>query len=252
MAGTQKTTRTTHGKAATSAAKAKATANTNTKQTEEPAQKQDARDAEIEMLKAQLKDLMAQVSAAGSANTQIVNVVQDTEKVILRWQAEVADDNTEIFGANGMYGQVTGKTGKVIVPKSEWSRFYTDSVRWRIDNRWLIVLSGLTDEEREIYHCNYKPGEVLDEQAFSKLIDLGDELLDIFPDLCIANQEFVAQRFIQAWNDGRITNADRQLVTKLNEMSKEAYAAADIPDTDRRKKGAFIPLIEWMNAKDTQ
>lgn len=248
MAGTQKATRTTHGKAA-AAAKNKPTVDS---QNGNAIDKQDARDAEIEQLKAQLKDLMKQISAANSTGTQIVNVVQDTEKVILRWQAEVADDNTEIFGANGMYGQVTGKTGKVIVPKSEWSRFYTDSIRWRIDNRWLIVLSGLTDEEREIYHCNYKPGEVLDEQAFAKLVDMGEDLLEIFPDLCIANQEFVAQRFIQAWSDGRITSADRPLVTKLNDMSKEAYAKANIPAADRRRKGAFLPIIEQMNAQDTQ
>nr|DAM46664.1 MAG TPA: hypothetical protein [Caudoviricetes sp.] len=218
--------------------------------TKEPSETNESQSAEIELLKKQVESLMAQLQT--KQTTQVINVMQDTEKVILRWQAEVADDNTEIFGPNGMYGQVTGKTGKVIVPKSEWSRFYTDSVRWRIDNRWLIVLSGLTDDEREIYRCNYRKGEVLDEQAFTKLVEMRDGLLDIFSDLCIPNQEFVAQRFIQAWYDGIITSDDRQLITKLNQMSRAAYEKAGIPASDYRAKGAFMPLIEWMNAKEVQ
>lgn len=244
------TAKTTRAKS-TTVAKTKAETTATTTNVAESAQ-QSARDAELELLKAQVKELTAQLNAQKTAQTQVINVVQDTEKVVLRWQAEVADDNIEVFGPNGMYGQVTGKTGKVIVPKSEWSRFYTESIRWRIDNRWLIVLSGMTEDERETYHCNYKQGELLDEAAFTKLLDMGEELVEIFPDLCIAHQEFVAQRFIQAWQDGKVTNADRQLVTELNEISKAAYAKANIAITDRRRKGAFVPLLEWMNAKDTE
>ena len=120
-------------------------------------------DSEIEALKSLVKQLQDQLAAQ---KPHVVQVMADTEKVVLRFQAEVADDNVATFGPEGMYGQVTGKTGTITVPKSEWSRFYNESVRNMIYRRWLIVLSGMDEQERELYGCNYKPGEILDELAF--------------------------------------------------------------------------------------
>ena len=65
---------------------------------------------------------------------QVVQVMADTEKVTLRWCAPVADDNLAVFGPNGMYGTVTGKNGTVMVPKSEWSRFYDETARRLIES----------------------------------------------------------------------------------------------------------------------
>ena len=100
--------------------------------------------SEIEALKSLVKQLQDQLAAQ---KPHVVQVMADTEKVVLRFQAEVADDNVATFGPEGMYGQVTGKTGTITVPKSEWSRFYNESVRNMIYRRWLIVLSGM-DEQR--------------------------------------------------------------------------------------------------------
>lgn len=112
----------------------------------------------------QVQQMMKEAAAAAVAEAmknlpqqpQVVQVMADTEKVVLRWMAPVADDNVAVFGANGMYGQVTGKNGTVIVPKGEWSRFYDETMRRFIDRRWLVVLSGMTDEERMLYHCDYR------------------------------------------------------------------------------------------------
>ena len=108
----------------------------------------------------------AVAKAMAEVKPQVVQVMADTEKVTLRWCAPVADDNLAVFGPNGMYGTVTGKNGTVMVPKSEWSRFYDETARRLIDRRWLVVLSGMTDAERAVYHCAYRKGEVLDETAF--------------------------------------------------------------------------------------
>lgn len=200
---------------------------------------------EIEQLKALVMQLQEKIA---NQPQQVVHVVSDGEKVVMRFQAEVADDNVAVFGANGMYGQVTGKRGTVIVPKSEWSRFYTETNRRLIDNRWLIVLSGMTDDERELYNCNYKEGELLDEQAFSKLVDLGDELLQIFPKLCVQHQEMVGRRFIEAWNNGDTRVMNRELIVALNAESKKNYKNV----SDLRKRGIFWPIIEEMNKKDAE
>lgn len=205
----------------------------------------DERDAAIERLEKIVADLQAQLA---QRTPQVVQVMADTERVVMRFQAEVADDNLTVFGQDGMYGQVTGKTGTVTVPKSEWSRFYNESVRNMIARRWLIVLSGFDDRERELYGCSYKSGELLDETAFHKLLDMGRDLISIFPVLCEEHQAMVASRFISAYGDGDERVNDRELVVALNEMSKETYRNLD--RTDSRRKGLFYPIIEDMNDKE--
>lgn len=181
---------------------------------------------------------------------QVVQVMADTEKVILRWMAPVADDNVAVFGPNGMYGQVTGKNGTVIVPKSEWSRFYDETMRRFMERRWLVALSGLTDEERELYHCSYRKGEVLDEKGFANIFKMRDGLLDIFDDLCTEHQEMVAKSFCEAAAQGKLDDSWRTLVKKLNAKNKKRYK--DTPEGDIRRKGMFLPVIEMLNGTEDE
>ena len=200
---------------------------------------------------AQLEEMVRRLQEQlANRDPQIIQVMNDGEKVVMRFQSECADDNLAIFGPNGMYGQVTGKVGRVVVPKSEWSRFYTSEMRYLLDTRQLIVLSGMSEDEREAYGVNYRPGEVLDEKAFRKLVDLGDELLVIYPKLCLAHKEMIARRFIDAYMQGNPKAHDRALVTALNELSKPDYA--NLPAKDPRRLGAFYPVIEMMNEKEAQ
>lgn len=202
------------------------------------------RDDEITELRELLNKLIAE------QRPQIIQVANDSEKVYVRFQAECADDNVVSFGPGGLYGQITGRTGEVIVPKSEWSRFATDTVQRMIKKRELIVLSGFTDEEREAYGINYKDGEVLDKRAFAKLLDMGRELVAIYPALCPAHKEMIARRFITGYQQGHPAAHDRDLVVALNELSKEDYK--DMDKRDPRRRGLFSVIIDAMNAKDAE
>lgn len=202
---------------------------------------------EIDELKALVRSLQQELA---DRRPQVVQVMADTERVVMRFQAEVADDNRTVFGPDGMYGMVTGKTGTITVPKSEWSRFYNESVRGMIDRRWLIVLSGMDEKDRAVYGCDYKEGELLDEMAFLKLLDMGRDLIAVFPALCPEHQAMVASRFITAFGAGDARAKDRELIVALNEMSKEPYR--DAGKNEPRKKGLFWPIIEEMNAEDAR
>ncbi len=181
---------------------------------------------------------------------QVVQVMADTEKVVMRWMAPVSDENVAVFGENGRYGQVTGKNGTVMVPKSEWSRFYDETMRRFMDRRWLVVLSGMTDDERTLYHCDYRKGEVLDEKGFANIFAMGDELLDVFDDLCTEHQEMVAKSFCEAAQAGKLDDSWRGLVKKLNTKNKKRYK--DVPAGDVRKKGMFQPVIEMLNGAEDE
>lgn len=188
---------------------------------------------------------------AETLKPQVIQVSQGDQKVLIRFQAEVADDNVAVFGAGGYYGQITGKSGMLTVPKSEFtSRFLDENARWMLKNRWLVVLDGLDEQERELYGINYHEGEVLDERAFAKMLDMSEtEMLNIYPKLCVPYREMVARRFVTGYQNGdHRVKERRNLVKQLNDMSKMDYA--HLPEGDARRKGAFASILEAMNRED--
>ena len=190
-----------------------------------------------ELLQKQIEMLQMQMTTM--AQPHVIQVAADTEKVHFLWQAPVADDNVVLFGEGGMYGRITGKTGSFFVPKSELSRILDAMTRLFLQERWLIVVDGLTQDEREALGVDYKDGEVLDRRAFAKMIDLGDEILDIFPRLCDSHKEMVGQRFYEAWQAGN-PNVTRERVVELLRMSK----------AEGKEIRGFSAIIEEMNEKD--
>ncbi len=206
------------------------------KEAEEKAQESAELDnlkAQNEVLQKQLRELMEQMQSI--QKPQIIQVAADVAKVHLLWQAEVADDNVVSFGDGGRYGAVKGKRGEFYMLKTDFSTIMDERVRYFLDNRWLIVLDGLNDEEREAYGVDYKDGEYLDKKAFAKLIEIGADILDIYPNLCEGNKKMVSQRYADAFANGG--NLDRSVVEKLNEMSK----------TPQNPRGDFVQIVEAMN-----
>lgn len=204
----------------------------------------DNRDKEIEDLKAnnealanQIKALMAKLESVQTP--QIIQVSADVEKVHLLWQAEVSDDNIQFFGENGRFGRVTGKTGDFYMTKTDFSTIIDERIRYFLEKRWLIVLDGLNDDEREAYGVAYKDGEYLDKIAFRKIVEMGDKILDLFPHLCEGNKFMVAQRYLEAYAKGSPL-VKRETVVRLNEMSK----------SKKNPKGYFMPIIRAMNDLD--
>lgn len=203
-------------------------------ETKEPAKKAETKAVkpeekstdEIALLKEQIALLKAELEASKNAQPQIVVATPDNgERVHLLWQAEVSDDNIVEFGDHGMYGRIVGKTGSIYVPKNDLSRVLDSLNRYFLDKRWLIIVSGLTDEEREALGVAYKEGEILDKKAFSKLLDLEkDELLEIYPELCESHKEMIAKRFYEAYTSGKPVKRD--IVVALNNIAPvEAFKA---------------------------
>lgn len=175
--------------------------------------------SEIELLKEQIELLKAQLEQAKTVQPQIVVAAPDNgERVHFLWQAEVADDNIVEFGDGGMYGRIVGKTGSFYVPKNDLSRVLSALNRLFLEKRWLIILSGLTEEEREALGVDYKDGEILDKKAFQKIVELSkDELLEIYPELCDSHKEMVAKRFYEAYLNGVVI--DRETIVALNNIA---------------------------------
>lgn len=189
-----------------------------------------------EMLVAQLAEMKKQMEAM--ARPVIYQMPTDAPKVTFLWQAEVADDNTVTFGEHGIFGRIVGKVGTFTIPKNALSQLMDDKVRRWIDRRWLIVLGGLDEDEKELFGVNYKDGEILDKGAFTKLVELDDEIINIYPNLCDSHKDIVAKRFYDAWQN-KNEHVTRERVMALNELARKAG-----------RKNDFVKIIEEMNAAD--
>ena len=87
-------------------------AQTEEKKGETPATEVPA--AQVMYTAEQVAQMMKEAAAAAVAEAlkampqqpQVVQVMADTEKVVMRWMAPVSDENVATFGENGRYGQV--------------------------------------------------------------------------------------------------------------------------------------------------
>lgn len=193
-----------------------------------------------ELLQRQMEEMQRQLDAM--QKPQVIQVASDTERVHFLWQAEVADYNLVTFGPGGMYGSITGKTGTFSVPKNDLSRILDNRNRQFLAKRWLIVLDGLDEEEREALGVAYKDGEVLDRKVFARMVDLSkDELCEIYPKLCHEHKEMVGKRFYEAWQ-GRNEAVTREKVVALRNMTRKS--GEDIK--------AFQQILQEMNISEEE
>lgn len=200
-------------------------------------QEMEALRAQNEALKKQMEEMQAQISALNRPT--VVQVAAETERVHFLWQAEVAPENVQTFGEGGMYGKIVGKPGSFYVPKPDLSRVMDERNRYFLDKRWLIVVSGLDQEEREALGVDYKEGELLDKNAFARMVELGDELVELYGELCAGHKEMVARRYGEAFAQGS-PYVTRDRVLRLSEMSKAA----------EMEPNPFQRIIEGMNERD--
>jgi hypothetical protein len=136
----------------------------------------------------------------------------------------------------GKLGQINKAGATRDIPKKEFLQGMTFAIEKMLENRSLIVVNGLTSEERERYGLDYKEGELLTQEAFYKLLNYSDaEITAIFRKLCEDHRRVVAKMFLSAYfekSDNRIT---AEKVKSLNEISKE-----------NDKDGMFKPILEDM------
>ena len=186
----------------------------------------------IAALQEQIKALQEQIKNAGS--TPSVVLAKPEEMVKVTYISNVSPTNILDLGD---FGQMTGVGWVIEVPRKDFGgKFMTPFVQKLIAKRRLIVLDGLNDDERIRYNVAYKPGEVMDVQMFDKLIGMDvEKLTNIFKNLCAEHQQFVATRFITAYERGD-NRIGRDVIEPLQALSKENHP-----------NGLFNPILEKMN-----
>lgn len=160
-------------------------------------------------------------------------VYSKEEYVTLLYIGAIADGTVVSLGK---LGQINKAGATRDIPKKEFLQGMTYSIEKMLESRALIVVNGLTQEERERYGLDYKEGELLTQEAFYKLLNYSDsEITSVFRKLCVEHRRVVAKMFLSAYfekGDNRIT---AEKIKSLNEISKE-----------NDKDGMFKPILEDM------
>lgn len=175
---------------------------------------------------------MASVSQA-QPQTVVINNAKE-EMVTLLYMGAVAEDSTVSLGK---LGEILGRGGTRDIPKKEFLQNITPAISNRLKDRRLIVLNGLTDDERDRYGVNYQDGELLSPTVYYKLLSMGeDEVVNIFKKACYRHKQLIATLYIDAYMQGD-NRVNQPFMQKLNEISK----AED-------KSGMFRPILKDMVA----
>ena len=88
---------------------------------------------------------------------------------------------------------------------------------------------------------DYKPGEILDKGSFAKLVEIGDRILELYPQLCTGHREIVKKKYVEAFTNGS-EFVTRERVLKLREICRS------LGDDD----AAFRAIIDGMNEQDSK
>lgn len=168
------------------------------------------------------------------------------EVVTMRFFDEVNDRNVVYLGKDGKYGQIIGKRWTGQIPKLAFiGDFRTPQIQRLLADRNLIVLDGLTEEERRLYGVEYAEGEFIDEKLYGRLTRMGeDELLATYKALCPEWRRMIAIRFADAFEE-KTLKVTRDALLALNKISRKDNK--DLPKDDIRRKGAFWPIIQKLN-----
>lgn len=169
----------------------------------------------------------------------VVQVAKD-EYVTILFIGAIAEGTTVSMPK---WGQINYAGGMLDIPKKE----FLQGIGVQVNNallreRQIIVLSGLTDEERRRFGVDYKEGEYLTVTALYELIGYDTEkICDIFAKLCNEHKRIVAKIFIGAYFDKHDNRINRETVKALNSLSKSVD-----------KDGLFTPILEDMGARDAE
>ena len=171
-----------------------------------------------------VKQAAAKAVADALAAQQPIRVYANPndEMVTILYLDACADDNVLLLPN---YGSIT--PGSFMqVPKREFAaQFMSLIVRKLLKRRKLIVVDGLTEDERIRWGVNYNAGELLDLKAFDRMLDLDTpEIVKIFNSLCTDHKKFVVSRFMEAYfpqDGGRHDNRiGFEKAKALNEASR--------------------------------
>lgn len=130
----------------------------------------------------------------------LVQYIQPAEPKVKILYIDSVISNNQVPIGTGRYITGSGRIFTKTLTEFE-GEFMTPLTMSLIDQRKFIILSGLNEEQKQQYNCDYSEGEVIKtEGTFDYLLRCDTEkAVEIFEALCKEHRELVGRRFIQAY-----------------------------------------------------
>lgn len=217
------------------------------KQTEETAQnaqevvsEPEKAEEKLTISRGELDALIASAVASAMANSapQIVQVAPTENPVVLLFLGGIMTGSTVTLGE---LGNIYRDGGTLTVSKENFFSKLNGTAEFMLRTRQLIVVSGLTDEERERYGVLYNEKELLNEKTYGRLLTYSpEELKTIYAALCSEHKAIAAKAFRTA-----IDNQDSRVTEEKLKMLAKADKEAGIKDsTFKAMLAMFAPETE--------
>lgn len=193
--------------------------------------------AELEdMVQKAVAEALAKFPMHAAQPAQIVQVTRDEFVTLL--YVGVNCKGTVV--AMPEWGSITFSGGTLDVPKREFIHGLGRQTNADLlKKRKVLVIDGLTPEERVRFGVDYKPDEVLTRDAFMGICKYPKKkVCEIFEKLCPEHKELVARLYSKAYfeDDERL---DPAVIKALNNLSKD----------EKNKQGMFIRILKDMGEK---
>lgn len=200
--------------ARTSTATTKAKEETVTKPEAVETPKEEVKETKREYTEAEIQALVN--AAVAKALENVSPKTEDDTLVTLLYIGGIAEGTT--VALEGM-GNIIGDGGMLSVPKKTFFSNLGAVANLLLRNRQLIVIDGLTDDERSRYGVLYTEGELMSAAVFQKLLDYSvNELKAIYRNLCKEHRE-IATRVIHSAameGDGRVTPDKLKAILRID------------------------------------
>lgn len=181
---------------------------------------------------------VAEALAKQSASQpQTVLQVAKEEYVTIMYIGAIASDTVV---AMPKWGSITYAGGVLDVPKKEFLQGIGVPVNNALlRNRKIIVVNGLTKEEKVRFGVDYKEEELLSADMFFSLLNYSkDDICKIFDRLCDEHKRTVAKLYLTAYFEQHDNRVNPETVKALNKLSKSVD-----------KDGLFTPILEDYGKK---
>ena len=209
-------------------------------QTRETVSEPETEEDKLTISKKELDVLIASAVASALAKTapQIVQVAPTENPVVLLFLGGIMPGSTVALGE---LGNIYRDGGTLTVSKENFFSKLNGTAEYMLRTRQLIVVSGLTDEERERYGVLYNEKELLNEKTYGRLLSYSpEELKTIYVSLCPEHKAIAAKAFRTAIDnqDGRVTEEKLKLLAKadkeagVKDSTFKAMLAMFAPETE--------------------
>lgn len=187
-------------------------------------------------VKAMLSDLKKEMMEEFAKSQSAVVQVAKEEYVSLLYVGAISQGTIVNMGPLGRF---TRAGAMIDVRKKEFLNGQTMVVSKLLEKRHVIVVDGLTDDERARYGLDYKEGEVLTKKAFERLLQLSeDELFAVFTRLCDQHKGIVCKIFISEYFEKNNPAVTLGKVKRLNNATKHI-----------NEEGLLRPILKDMGDK---